>query len=325
MKRLPINSPAFTYIEKSFKEWLDVLGYAEQTVYSMPIYVRGLLHYIESQGKTHIRDISPKFIKAYYYMELKQRPNLMRKAGGLSNNHLNKHIQAILKFRDYLRQSGRLLLPSLDIKFEQIEEEEVEALREEEIKSLYTACDAHPDTSTCKPSFLYPALALRDKAMLTIYYGCGLRRSEGLQIELNDILWDKQLLYVRKGKNNKERFVPLNKAGLKHLENYQYNSRPLFLKNEKEERFFISERGKPISGQMLLLRLNQLITRTENTVLQNKRVGLHTLRHSIATHLLSNGMQMEHIKEFLGHSSLESTQIYTHLVEKENAPEDAPE
>jgi len=318
MKRLPITSPAYTYIEKSFKEWLDVLGYAEHTVYSMPNYVRGLLHYIEQTGKTQIQDITTALIKEYYYHKLKQRPNLMRKSGGLSNNHLNKHLQAFYKFSDYLRQSGRLALPTLNIKREEIKKDEVVALTEEEIKQLYKACDHYPNTTDRKPSFFYPAMALRDKAMLTIYYGCGLRRNEGLQIELNNILWNKQLLLVRKGKNYKERFVPINKTGLQHLENYQYNSRPLFLRNDKEERFFINERGKAIAGQMMLLRLNQLVQRTENIELQSKTVGLHTLRHSIATHLLSNGMKLEHIKDFLGHSSLESTQIYAHLIEKEN-------
>lgn len=318
MKRLPVTAPAFIYIEKSFKEWLDVLGYCDQTIYSMPNYIRGLLHHIEQTGKTQVKDITTQLIKEYYHQELKQRPNLMHKAGGLSNNHLNKHLQAFYTFSDYLRQSGRLTLPRLNIKREEIKKEEVKALSTQEITQLYKACDLFPNTTDRKPTFFYPAMALRDKAMLTVYYGCGLRRNEGLHIELNDILWDKQLLFVRKGKNNKERFVPINKTGLWHLENYQYNSRPLFLRNDKEERFFINERGKPMQGQMMLLRLNQLIQRTENTELQERNAGLHTLRHSIATHLLSNGMKIENIKDFLGHSSLESTQIYTHLIEKEN-------
>jgi integrase/recombinase XerD len=317
MKRLPITSPAYRYIEKSFGEWLDVLGYAEQTVYSMPIYVRALLHYAEQQGKTELQHLTKELIKAYYYNHLKNRTNLKR-GGALTNNHLNKHIQAIYKFCNYLRQSGRLLLPSLNIGLEKVSEEAINVLTEAEIKQLYQACEQYPEgTSPRKPVWFYPALALRDKAMLTVYYGCGLRRNEGRHIELNDILWDKQLLYVRKGKNNKERFVPISKAGTKHLENYVYDARPLLIKNSKEEALFINERGKPISGQSMLLRLNQLVTRTENTVLHEKAPGLHTLRHSIATHLLANGMKLENIKDFLGHSSLESTQIYTHLLETE--------
>lgn len=67
-----------------------------------------------------------------------------------------------------------------------------------------------------------------------------------------------------------------------------------------------------------MIRLKQLVSRTDNAILQEKDPGLHTLRHSIATHLLANGMQLERIKDFLGHDSLDSTQIYTHLLEVEN-------
>jgi integrase/recombinase XerD len=317
MKRLPIKSRGYSYIEKSFAEWLDVLGYAEQTVYNMPIYIRSLLHYAEQKGKTQLRQINKELIRTYYYSHLKNRPQL-RKEGALSNNHLNKHIQAIDKFCEYLRQSGRMIIPSINISLEKASTEKINVLTEEEIKQLYNACDLYHEIAQCKkPNWFYPALALRDKAMLTVYYGCGVRRNEGLHLELNDILWDKQLLYVRKGKNNTERFVPISKAGLKHLENYVYDARPLLIKGNKEEAVFINERGKPITGQMMLLRLNQLVTRTENITLQEKEPGLHTLRHSIATHLLGNGMKLENIKNFLGHSSLESTQIYTHLLENE--------
>jgi integrase/recombinase XerD len=317
MKRLPVKSPAFRYIEKSFKEWLDVLGYAEQTVYSMPNYVRGLLHYIEQKGKTELQHITREIIKEYYYGHLKNRPNY-KKGGALSSSHLNKHLQALYKFCDYLRQSGRLIIAPLNIRREEIIRDKIDVLTEEEIRQLYKACESYPNTKGRKPNWFYPALCLRDKAMLAIYYGCGLRRSEGLHLDLNDIFWDKQLLHVRKGKNYKERFVPISKAGIKHLENYLYDARPYLLKHNKEEAFFINERGNRMQGQMMLLRLNTLVQRTENTELQEKETGLHTLRHSIATHLLANGMKLEKIKDFLGHDSLESTQIYAHLTETEN-------
>lgn len=318
MKRLPISSPHYRYIEKSFKQWLDILGYAEQTVYSMPNYIRGFLHYMEQQGKTQVPDITPELIKAYYHTELKHRPNMLYHSGGLSNAHLNKHLQALYKFSDYLRQTGRLVMAPLNIRWEERIKEPPAVLSQQEIKQLYQACQEYPQDRGRKPVWFYPAMALRDTAMLTVYYGCGLRRNEGLHLDIGDILFDKGLVYVRKGKNYKERFVPLSKGGIKHLETYIYDSRPLLLKNEKREALFINERGKRMQGQMMLLRLNQLVTRTENTVLQEKEPGLHTLRHSIATHLLSGGMKLERIKDFLGHDSLESTQIYTHLMDIED-------
>ena len=111
--------------------------------------------------------------------------------------------------------------------------------------------------------------------------------------------------------------MPISKSGIRHIENYLYDARPYLIKKNKEEIFFISERGTKMTGQMMYLRLLQLVTRTENSTLQEKKIGLHTLRHSIATHLLGNGMPLEKIKDFLGHSSLESTQLYTHLLEIE--------
>lgn len=317
MKQLPINSPAYKYIEKSFKEWLDTLGYAQQTVYSMPIYVRGLLHYIEQKGRTQITDITAEYMREYYRSHLKQRHNY-RRGGGLGSAYLNKHLQALYKFCDYLRQTGRHIIPALNIPWEGRPDKKVSVLTQEEIKQLYTAADLSPVNPYRCAAWFYPAMALRDKAMLSVYYGCGLRRSEGVHLDTDDILWGKQLLYVKNGKNYKERFVPISKTGLRHLEDYVYNSRPYFVKNNKQEALFISKMGKRIHGQMMMLRLNALILQTENTELQEKETGLHTLRHSIATHLLSNGMKLERIKEFLGHSSLESTQIYTHLIEEEN-------
>lgn len=316
MRNLPLISPHYQYIERSFKEWLDTLGYAEQTVYGMPNHIRELLYQLEQKGKTQLSDITKDAIKNYYYQHLKNRSN-QRQGGGLSKAHLNKHLQALYKFCDYLRQSGRLTIAPLNIRWEEKSGGTPAVLTEIEIKLLYQACDLYPERGR-KAEWLYPALALRDKAMLAVYYGCGLRRNEGLHLDLNDMLLDKQLLYVRKGKNYKERFVPISKAGIKHLENYLYDARPNLIRRHKEEAFFINERGKRMQGQMMLVRLDQLVMRADNVALQEKEPGLHTLRHSIATHLLANGMKLEKIKDFLGHDSLESTQIYTHLMETEN-------
>ncbi len=124
-------------------------------------------------------------------------------------------------------------------------------------------------------------------------------------------------MHVRKGKGYKERFVPITAGGIQHLQNYLYDARPYFC-NDKNEAFFVTQSGKRLGGTMMLIRLKQLIQLTNNAALIQKEIHLHTLRHSIATHLLQNGMKLERIKEFLGHSSLESTQIYTHFLETEN-------
>jgi integrase/recombinase XerD len=136
MKQLPITSPHYKYILQSFREWLDVLGYAATTVYSMPHYVQGYLYYLEQQGKQQIKDIENKSIKVYYSNDLKQRTNTLYKSGGLSNGYLNKYLQALQKFSDYLRQSGRLNIPKLYIKSEEDDPAIRDILTQEEIKLL---------------------------------------------------------------------------------------------------------------------------------------------------------------------------------------------
>jgi len=165
-----------------------------------------------------------------------------------------------------------------------------------EVKELYKACDAS-------------ILGLRDKVMLGIYYGCGLRRNEGAQLDVSDIDFKGQLVYVRKGKNYKERYVPANEITLQHIKDYLDHSRPFLLTRDKTSALFISDKGNRAQGHSLLLRLRRLAKLSK----LQKNIRLHTLRHSIATHLLQGGMKLEHISKFLGHASLESTQIYTHV------------
>jgi len=307
MKQLPLKTESFRYIEKSFGQWLDVLGYAYQSVYGMPNCIREMLHYFENTGTTRIKDIDNQKIRQYYN-HLKTRPNVTR-GGSLNNNTLNKHLQAIQKFSDYLRQSGRHSLPKLYIPKEEEQQKQITVLTEMEIRQLYKATYVFNQGTYLEP------MNARDRAMLTIFYGCGLRRNEGYHLDISDINFDRQIIHVTKGKAYKERFVPFNKANSKYLQDYVYDSRPLLSKDRKEGAFFISGHSRRMEGQSLLLRLKILVQRTDNPDLQEKETGLHTLRHSIATHLLEAGMGLENIAKFLGHSTLESTQIYTHLAD----------
>lgn len=307
MKNLPVKSGSFQYIEKSFREWLDVLGYAPTTVYQMPNSLREFFHYLEQNTITQLPQINIKHFREYY-SHLKNRSNT-RRGGGLSNSYLNKHLQMLYKFTAYLRQSGRMVLPSLNIEWESSDTEEITFLTQDEIKELYTATYGYNEGTALEP------LNSRDRAILSIFYGCGLRKNEGYHLDLSDINFDRQILHVRKGKAYKERFVPFNKSLAKYLQDYVYDSRPLLVNDNREEAFFISQRGIRMNGMSMSLRLKLLQQRTDNIELQNKNVRLHVLRHSIATHFLQNGMSLEKISRFLGHSSLESTQVYTHLAE----------
>lgn len=309
MKQLVLKNPSYEYLEKGFREWLDVLGYCDGSIESMPVLVRGFLHSLESQGLKNIHELRQQNIKRYY-ADVCSRPNL-RRGGGLSNNYLNKHLQAVEKFLEYLRHRGLEKVPTLGIKLEKINTPEIVPLTEEEVKHLFNVTDRDADNE------LQEAINARDKVMLVVFYSCGLRRNEGANLELNDINLDTRILHVRKGKNYKERFVPLNKTNAQYMQQYIYDYRPLLVKRKTESALFISKIGTPMTGGTLYTRLKLLQLQTDDTALQEKTITMHTLRHSIATHLLQAGMKIESVSRFLGHSSLESTQIYTHLIEQQ--------
>jgi len=309
MKKLPLSNASFRYVEKSFAEWLDILGYAHQTVYYLPSHIREFLHWLEQQNVTNLNQVDVAHIEAYY-AKLKERTNQRRKEGALSNNYLNKHLQALKKFTDYLRQVGRVELPTIPMRWEETDNKQITILTVDEIQQLYKLTY---DTSLYHFKRLsnekMEAIQARDRAMLTIFYGCGLRRNEGVHLDIGNINFDRQLLHVTQGKGYKERYVPFNKTDGKYLQDYIYDHRPNLIADKKQEAFFISYKLKRMQGQSLLIRLKMLLHWADN----EKLIGLHTLRHSIATHLLQAGMGLENISRFLGHSSLESTQIYTHL------------
>lgn len=297
------------YVEKSFREWLDILGYAPSTVLNLPNHIREFFYWMESQGYEQISQIDVPMIKQYY-AGLKTRSNT-RRGGGLSNAYLNKHLQAMYKFAQYLRQSGRLILPYLNIEWESDDTGEIKYLSIDEINLLYKATYGYNQGTKLEP------FNARDRAMLSVFYGCGLRRNEGYHLDLSDIDFDRRVMHVRKGKAYKERFVPFNKTNSQYMQEYVYDARPLLVSKGTESAFFISQKGNRMNPMSMSIRLRLLQQRTDDLELNQKGVRLHVLRHSIATHLLQNGMSLEKISRFLGHSSLESTQVYTHLIDQD--------
>jgi len=310
MKNLVLKNPSYEHLERGFKEWLDILGYSQGMCSYMPAHVREFLNFLEQRGCNQINQLDTKHYKAYL-KHISTRAN-QRRGGGLSNQTINHQIQSLEKLYEYLIHKGAQGIPPVTLKQLKLNRENLTVLSQDEIKELFEATNHESE------NVLLERLTARDKAMLVVYYACGLRRKEGANLNVDDLNFDRRILHVRKGKNYKERFVPFSKSSSKILQEYVYDHRPSLIKSQKEDRLFIGYRGKPLSGGSLYGRLQKLILAAGNPELIQKPIGLHTLRHSIATHLLQNGMDLQKIQRFLGHSSLESTQIYTHLIEKEN-------
>lgn len=287
-----IKTATYKNLEQAFTEWLKLLNFEPSTLKYAPLKAREFFYWLEENQLMEIAAVT-KPVMENYFTYLKTRQN-KKKGGKLSKNYLRSHLTALRKLARYLRESGQNSF-EVDIKLPGPVQNNITIFTKEEIKAMYHACDNE-------------TMGLRNRAMLSIYYGCGLRRNEGVNIDVNDIHFDKNMVYVRKGKNYKERFVPMSPGVRDDLKNYVDYARPVLIKTATKA-LFLNQYGNRLSGKGMIDRLQLLKKKAEI----NKEAGLHALRHSIATHLLQSGMELEKIKQFLGHSSLTSTQIYTHI------------
>ena len=168
----------------------------------------------------------------------------------------------------------------------------------EEIDELFM----QPDLT--KPS------GIRDRAMLEIMYACGLRVSELLSIEKKNVSFETSTIRIF-GKGAKERVVPVSEFALDYLIKY-INEVRNYSKNRQSKYIFLNEEGKPISRQYFW----QIIKKYSEKAGIIVNVTPHTLRHCFATHLLENGADLRAVQEMLGHSKINTTQIYTHVSSK---------
>lgn len=306
-----IISPQFKQLEKGFISWLQTLNYSEETIKTRKRNIKEFLLYLERCQINTVESITGHKAKRFVRY-LKRRENKLY-GSGLMNASINVGISSANKFFEYLRQTGKLAPENLEYVEERYKPRNILTLKE--INQLYeTIWQKHHFTND-ETKAKQEAIGQRDRAMLSVYYGCGLRKSEGTGLNINDVFTERKLVHVKKGKGRKERYVPVTENNLGHITEYLKNGRKLLLYEPENttETFFINQYGTACSGQALSARLDRLVKNSGNSVLQGKKPSLHTLRHSIATHLLQQGMEIELIQKFLGHSSLESTQIYTHI------------
>ena len=294
-KSIALQSNEYKLLLQSFTEWLTLLGYSPLSIPGLSGSVKGFLQYQEATGKLLLEQLTATDANCFIaYLQTKIGERTKKR---LSNNHINKYIQSLKLFSRHIRETGRSIVA---FTLDRLEEEKNKPawLTKNEIQQLY---EAITDT----------VLGIRDKAMLAVFYGCGLRLNEGTNIELSDINQNNKVLHVRKGKHYKERFVPIAEKNFEEMMLYMDYARKELLQGNQSTYFFIgANKGEQMNKQSLYIRIKKLVSKASI----KKKVGTHTLRHSIATHLLQSGMKLERIQQFLGHAGLDSTQLYTHLI-----------
>ncbi|MDP2363517.1 MAG: site-specific tyrosine recombinase, partial [Ignavibacteria bacterium] len=150
---------------------------------------------------------------------------------------------------------------------------------------------------------------LRDKAILELFYACGTRVSELINLKVNDLFFNDEIIRVL-GKGSKERLIPIGSSAINWISEYLKKSRPLLMKKLKSENYlFLNSRSSKISRMGIWKIIDRYVREAGIT----KDVHPHTFRHSFATHLLEGGADLRAVQEMLGHADISTTQIYTHI------------
>ena len=266
-----------------FIQWLSRLGYADTTMENYARLLGNFFTFLDDQ-KASQQQISS------FFEHLKLRP--------ISTSYIQSHISVIRKYSEYLELTKGEKLMLADIILEHQLPVQRTIFKQAEIKTLFSSTESN------SPQGFY------DRALLSIFYGCGLRSKEGIGLEPSDIDLNKKLLYVKPSKNYQSRYVPLSDQVATDLKSFMNFARPLINHNSK---YLLVGILKPYTnGHYLNRRLKALMLAAGI----DKKATLHSLRHSIATHLLQQGMDIEYIRRFLGHQSLAATQIYVRMNEE---------
>ncbi len=295
-----LHNVAYQNLYAQFKTHLQTLNYSIGTVDSA---IRATKEYLKKIENSELKliEMSSKEIKEYFkYLEYRKN----EKTGlGLSLSYLKKIKSSLELFYKFLQLTQVEEYPSPSFPEIKSGKTTPKVLTKEEVNSLFNFCDES-------------LLGKRNKAMLALYYGCGLRRQEGTNLNVEDLDLNKGSVFVSKSKTHRQRIVFISENIQKILEDYMFNVREKIISSDKSvSAFLVSERGERMSVETAVYAFKKMIKEGNSKDLKTKNPSLHTLRHSIATHLLQAGMKLENISLFLGHRSLDSTQIYTHLKE----------
>ena len=263
--------------------------------------------YLENNKVLNLKDVDSDVMKGYFD-HLITRPK-ERGKGTLSVNSIND-VLSTLRLLSLRMQKGNEIERGLQIPaFIRTEKESKnpftlvrEVLTIEELKAVYKQANS-----------------LLEKSIIALAYGCGLRRMELESLEDSDIDFRQGIVTIIESKNNKTRTVPISNFFLDVLKEYHYERLQILSQNSRRTaQFLLNEQGHKLSGSSMNRRLKWMIDRTGDQSIINKKITLHCLRHSIATHLINSGESFEYVKVFLGHSMVDTTSLYAKRRKQKN-------
>ena len=282
------------YMEEHF-EWMIVTGYSADTVRGRRQAIRKFIGWIDERGIDSPTQITRPMIERYqrhlfYYRKANGQP--------LTLGMQLQYLAAIKLWFKWLTRAHHILAnPAADLELpRQPKRLPGRILSAAEVEAILA--EAEPSTPR----------GLRDRALLELLYATGLRRSEAASLGVYDPDLLRGVLWVRRGKGNRQRVVPLGTRAIAWLEKYLTEARPELLAADTQA-LFVSDYGQPMRADQIAGKVRRYMQFAGI----HKGGATHLLRHACATHMLEGGADIRFIQAMLGHTSLETTEIYTHV------------
>lgn len=281
---------------RQYNEAMKVQGYSKETAIRRESDLRRFIGWCDERSLNHPNQITKPILEAYqrhlhYYRQ-------ERNGQPLSASSQNRYLSNVKQFFKWLARENHLPYnPASELQIIKPVPSLPVVLSEDEINRLMQ----QPDIQT--------VAGLRDRAILELFYSSGLRRSELCRLKLEEIALPRKTLYVRKGKGNKDRLIPIGERAVYWLKRYLLEARDQLLNDPHESHFFINDYGSAFRDNKLGDKVKRYM---RNAGIQVPG-SCHLLRHAMATHMMENGADVRFIQAMLGHADLNSTQIYTHV------------
>jgi len=298
IKRAPVaieHTEFYPYLLK-YNSAMQVRGYSKNTLHRRESDIRRFVGWCDERSLNHPNQVTKPILESYqrYLFHYRQERNEQP----LSPTSQNHYLTSIRQYFKWLTQENYLLYnPASELMIIQQTPSLPVVLSIDEINALMQ----QPDTTT--------AGGMRDRAILELFYSTGIRRSELCHLQLKDISLTRKTLYVRQGKGNKDRLLPIGDSVLAWLQRYLNQARHEYVTDIHEETLFLNDYGAPFRDNKLGDKVKRFMRNAGIDVLGS----CHLLRHAMATHMLENGAELRYIQVMLGHANVNTTQIYTHV------------
>jgi integrase/recombinase XerD len=279
-----------------YLEWMEVHNYARTTIENRRRYLGYFIEFVHAEGVDDPALVTFECLVAYQHQLFNHRK---RDGLALSFGTQVQRLVPVTQFFSWLRREHRidenpaadLLMPRPDRKLPEA------TLSSTEMAKMLGV----PDVGT--------PLGLRDRAVLEVFYSCGMRRGELINLYVKDVDFERGTVFIRSGKGAKDRYVPIGERALFWLRLYLGKVRPHFVTERYPHHLFISSVGTPICPDWLCRKVRACLANAGI----DKRGSCHLLRHSVATLMLEGGADIRYVAEMLGHARLETTQRYTRV------------